>query len=99
MSTVRETREYQGISADQAYKLAEAALEQLGFDIWKKRPLGWLLMADYEDENGKVAGNVSCRPGAGAKITITLDSDLHQESMTSKLAEDFFSAIEPGLAG
>ena len=98
MSTVRKTEEYQGISADQAYKLAEAALEQQGFNTWKKRPLGWLLMADYEDETGKVTGNVSCRPGAGASITITLDSDLHQESVISKLAEDFFSAIDPGSA-
>jgi hypothetical protein len=99
MSTFRETKEYQGISADQAYKMAESALDQMGFDVWKKRPLGWLLMADFTDETGKVTGNVSCRPGAGASITITLDSDLHQEAMITKLAEDFFSAIDPGEAG
>ena len=95
MGKVQETRRYHDISADQAYKLAESALEETGFQIWKRRPLGWLLMADYENEDGKISGNVSCRPGAGTSITITLDSSEHRESYITSLVEDFYLAIDP----
>ena len=94
MSKIQETKSYQDINADQAYQLAKSALEQTGFQIWKERPLGWLLMADYENDSGKTSGNVSCRPGNGASITITLDSSDLQESFLSKLVEDFFTAID-----
>jgi hypothetical protein len=94
MSTVRETKEYQGISADEAYKLAEMALEQSGFEIWKRRPLGWLVMADFSDPGGPIKGNASCRPADGASITLTLDSGNHEESALYKLVETFFEVID-----
>jgi hypothetical protein len=94
MSTVRETKEYQGITADQAYKIAEIALEESGLEIWKRRPLGWLIMADYSDSEGTIKGNVACRPGNGASITFTLDSADHDESILSKLVKDFFDVID-----
>ena len=94
MSTVRETKEYQGITADEAYKIAETALEESGLEIWKRRPLGWLIMADYSDSEGTIKGNVACRPGSGANITFTLDSDDHDESIMSKLLKAFFDVID-----
>jgi len=94
MSTIRETREYQGITADDAYKLAESALEEIGLEIWKRRPLGWLIMADYTDPTGKINGNVSCRPGSSTSITFTLDSDDHEESSMSNLVTKFFEAVD-----
>ena len=94
MSMFRETKEFQGISVDQAYQQAEAALEQTGFDTWKKRPLGWLLMADYHHEDGKITGNVSCRPGAVSSVTITLDSDHYADSDLDNLSELFFTAVD-----
>ena len=94
MSTIRETKEYQGITADQAYKLAEAALDVSGFEIWKRRPLGWLIMVDIKDEVGKIKGNVSCRPGNGASITLTLDSEVHEESTISNWVNRFFEVLD-----
>ena len=94
MSTVRETKVYQGISADEAYKIAETALEESGLVIWKRRPLGWLIMADYSDSEGTIKGNVACRPGSGANITFTLDSDDHDESILANLVKKFFAFID-----
>lgn len=94
MSTVRETKEYPEMSADEAYKIAESALEESGLEIWKRRPLAWLIMADHADDTGTIRGNVACRPGAGASITITLDSDVHEESAMSNLVKDFFEVID-----
>jgi len=94
MSTVRETQEYQGISADDAYKIAETALEETGLEIWKRRPLGWLIMADYSDSDGTIKGNVSCRPGASTSITFTLDSEDHEESIMTNLVNKFFEIID-----
>ncbi len=97
MSTIRETKEYQGITADQAYKLAESALTESGFEIWKKRPLGWLIMADIKDEGGTIKGNVSCRPGNGATITLTLDSNNHEDAVLSAFMKKFFDSIDPTI--
>ena len=94
MSTVRETKEYQGISADDAYKIAEIVLEETGLEIWKRRPLGWLIMADYPDSAGTIKGNVSCRPGASTSITFTLDSDDHDETIMVNLIKKFFENID-----
>jgi len=94
MSTVRVTKEFQGISADEAYTLAENALEASGLEIWKRRPLAWLIMADLNDDNGTIRGNVACRPGNGASITITLDSEDHDEPLLSSLVEKFFETLD-----
>lgn len=94
MGTIRETKEYQGITADDAYKIAEKALEETGLEIWKRRPLGWLIMADYADASGTIKGNVACRPGADTSITFTLDSDDHEESVMSTLVKKFFEVID-----
>ncbi len=99
MGKIQETKAYSDINADQAYQLAKSALENTGFQIWKERPLGWLLMADYENDDGKTSGNVSCRPGNGASITITLDSSDHQESFLAKLVKDFYAAIDESQTG
>ena len=77
MSTIRETKEYPEITADAAYKIAETALEETGLEIWKRRPLGWLIMAEFSDSSGKIKGNVSCRPGANTSLTFILESDNH----------------------
>jgi len=94
MSTIRVTKKYQGLSADQAYKLSESALEKNSYGIWKRRPLGWLIMANIEDEGGTISGNVSCRPGNGANITLTLDSENHEESTLTNLVNKFFEVVD-----
>ena len=93
MSTVREIKEIPDLSPDIAYKQANQAFRNTGFDVWKERPLAWLVMAKLVDEQGTIQANAACRPGINTSITITLDSEDHDEvhlkSLLSKVFENF----------
>jgi hypothetical protein len=93
MSTVREVKEIPDLSPDTAYKQANQAFRNTGFEVWKERPLAWLVMAKLVDEQGTIQANAACRPGITTSITITLDSDVHDEvhlkNLLTRLFEHF----------
>lgn len=94
MAAVQESRTFTKLNADQAYKAAEQAFEEAGYDIWKRRPLGWLLMANKDVDGGRITGNGSARPGANSVVTFSLECpDLTEEELNQAL-EALFSAVE-----
>jgi len=93
----QESRTFTGKSADGCYKAAEAALPKVGFGVWKRRPMAWLLLARRSQPEGSIEGNVACRPGAGALVTIALSSDTVTDDALKTLAEQVFSAIAAEL--
>ena len=94
MAAVQESRTFTKLSADQAYKAAEQAFEEAGYDIWKRRPLGWLLRANKDFEGGKITGNGSARPGANSVVTFSLECPDLTEAELKKALEALFTTVQ-----
>jgi hypothetical protein len=97
MARIRQTHEYEGKTADQGYAAAERALVNAGFEIWKKRPAGWLLMARRGDPKGTIQANIACRPGKKALVMVTLESESALDSELHEVAEGVLAEVSSQL--
>lgn len=95
MTQVTESRTYAGKSADECFAAARAALPRVGFEIWKTREIGWLVMANREDPGGTVRANFASRPGAVA--TLALSAEGVSEESLQVIAEETFAAFQVEL--
>ena len=97
MAVIRNTKEYDGISANEGFQVAEAAFRQADFDVWKSRPQGWLAMAKFQDTKGVIQANFACRPGATTSVTLTLKSEVHEEEELQEHSERLFAFVDAQL--
>ncbi len=93
MSMITISHNLKGISAGEAYEAAVEQLPDLGYIIWKTRPLAWLAIANRELPEGRVNANVSFRPGDGAVLTISLSSETIGETALQDLGTELGEAI------
>jgi len=96
MAAVQETRDFSTLDADQAYQAADLAFQQAGFTVWKRRPLGWIVLAKLEKADLVVNANAACRPGNKSSITLSLDSTTAAEADLKALSDSLFELINPG---
>jgi hypothetical protein len=97
MPNIGEEKTYAGITADEGFKLALEVLPLTGFEIWKTRPMGWLIITNRETQSGAVNATVAFRPGTETAMTISLASDTAPEDEIRKCAEEFLLAFEQRL--
>jgi hypothetical protein len=71
MTQATITRNYPGKSPDALFAAALDAMPKAGFQVWKKRPLGWLVLAKRKVPEGLVQVNLAFRPGAAATLSLT----------------------------
>lgn len=94
MTTYAHNPSYPSLSPDDAYRLAQSVLPDAGFTIWKERPIGWLLMANYQTNEGVINATISFRPGAGTAMSLSLASEDHSEQELRQIAERFLALFE-----
>jgi hypothetical protein len=88
MSTYAEDRSYSKHNADEAFQILVRTLPEMGFAVWKTRPIGWLIIANRETESGKLNLTISLRPGAGAQMNASLACEsLSEEDLQTRLGE------------
>jgi hypothetical protein len=95
MPKMTETRTYANKSADDCFVAANAALPKAGFEVWKTRKIGWLVMANCEDPRGTMKANIASHPGA--VVTLALSGEGVSEEALRAVAEDIFVAFEAEL--
>lgn len=95
VSKLNESRSYAGKTADQCYSAAETALPEAGFRIWKKRPVGWLVMGRMEGPEGLVEATLAARPGAA--VTLALAGERASDEALKALSVRIFAALEAEL--
>jgi hypothetical protein len=93
MASVQESREFSELDADQAYQAADRAFEEAGFDIWKRRPLGWIVLANKEVAGVKITANAACRPGQNAVVTFTLECPALEKEALQEMLEGLFDSV------
>ncbi|MBN1267606.1 MAG: hypothetical protein JXA25_19095 [Anaerolineales bacterium] len=93
MAAVQETRELSHFDADQAYQAADQAFQDAGFSIWKRRPLGWIVLAKKEDGNAAITANAASRPGNLSSLTFSLESPDLTEQDLKAMVKSLFEAV------
>lgn len=97
MANIGEEKNYAGITADEGFKLALEVFPLSGFEIWKTRPMGWLIITNRQTQSGVVNATAAFRPGAETTMTLSLTSDACPEDEIRKCAEEFLLAFEQRL--
>jgi hypothetical protein len=95
MAQVAESRTYAGKSPDDCFAAAKSALSKTGFEIWKTRQIGWLVMANRKGRRGTVSANCTSRPGAA--VTLTLSGEEIQEADLRAIAEEVLAVLTAEL--
>ena len=93
MTQIGITREISKISPTDAFLETLEALPDLGYVIWKTRPLAWLIIANRELPDGKINATVSFRPSAGSVLSLSLASDTIAEGPLQTLALDLAESL------
>jgi hypothetical protein len=77
------------------FAAALTAMANAGFQVWKKRPIGWLVLAKRKVPEGLVQVNLAFRPGAAATLSLTGDG-VPSETLHA-LGEQAFAALDAAL--
>jgi hypothetical protein len=93
MTKLETSRPFPNKTADQIYAGFEAAFRQAGFDPWKLRPIGWLVMAKCLEGGSEIQANLSARPGNPASALLLMTSDRHAAAELQPLAEAIWQAL------
>mgnify|MGYP006987896477 CR=1 FL=1 len=75
MAKITQAGEITGKSAKDIYVASQEALTAAGFEVWKKRPVAWLLMAKQKVEGQWVNANLAVRPTSPTSYALTISSD------------------------
>ena len=93
MPSITVSREIKTISPNDAFQETLSQLPDLGYIIWKTRPLAWLVIANRELPEGRVNATIAFRPGDGAILSISLASETISEEILQTLADELADAI------
>ena len=89
---------YPNFNADEAFKILVAAIPDMGYTIWKTRPLGWLIMANRETDQGIIHLSLSLRPGPTTELNLSLASEDYSTDELRKDSSELMALINQRLA-
>ena len=99
MPTVATSREIKGLSQSVAYESLLESLPELGYEIWKTRPLGWLVMANRELPEGKLNATLTFPPGIKTVLSISLASEAMEQAILQQTADELAESLASQLTG
>jgi hypothetical protein len=94
MAKLETSRPFPNKTADQIYAGFEHAFTKAGFQPWKLRPIGWLVMAKRLDDGVEIQANLSSRPGNPSSASLMMSSDRHSVAELQPLADAVWQALE-----
>jgi hypothetical protein len=99
MPTVATSRKIEGLSPSVAYESLLELLPELGYEIWKTRPLGWLVMANCELPEGKLNATLTFPPGIKTVLSISLASEAMEHAALQQKADELAESLVTLLTG
>jgi hypothetical protein len=92
MARYEETRTYAGRSSAECFAAAQKALPQAGFEVWKVRPIAWLVLSRHKEGTGTINANVSCL--VAGRVTLAMGGDQASEETLKHWAGQIFEKFE-----
>lgn len=97
MSKIEITRTYENKTANESFDVAQVALANTSFVIWKTRPHGLLILANRETSEGMLNATISVRPGAGATVIFSIVGESASEDFIRAIGDELLAAFEAEL--
>jgi hypothetical protein len=94
MSKIERVGQVEGKSATEVYEASIPAFESAGFEVWKKRPLGWLSLAKMTLEGVEVDSNFAVRPTFPVSYTLTISAEGVSEEKLAELADRVLAGLD-----
>jgi len=73
----------------ECFHIACDIYSQIGFTIWKKREIGWLVLAKKSEKDMEIDSNFSARPTKPTSITVVVSSSKATQEDLEKIANLF----------
>ena len=97
MNSIQETVSFAGKKAQECYEATLRAFPKVGFQIWKKRDLGWFAIAVRKVNGADVNANVMFRQGPAATLTLGVSAEHLPEAELHRYAEEIVEALRASL--
>ena len=94
MVKIERVGEVNDKSATEVYEAAVEAFEAEGFEVWKERPIAWLVMVRTTIEGCSVDGNLAARATTPTSYILTLTSEEAAEEKLAAGADEFIHIFE-----
>src|SRR5512140_2632713 len=99
MRSIQDVLSFPGKKAQECYELALRTFPTVGFQIWKKRDLGWFAIAVRMVNGAEVKANVMFRQGVDATLTLGLSAEHLSEADLHQYADEFIRALRANVNG
>jgi hypothetical protein len=97
MNSIQEIITFPGKKAQECYETTLRTFPTVGFQIWKKRDLGWFAIALRQVNGADVNVNVMFRQGQEATLTLGVSAEHLSEAELHKYADEFIGALRTNL--
>ncbi len=97
MNSIQETVNFPGKKAQECYDATLRVFPKVGFQIWKKRDLGWFAIALRKVNGADVNANVMFRQAPEATLTLGVSAEHLPESELQRYAEEIVQALRASL--
>lgn len=97
MPNIEVTRSFQGKSALDCFEAALKAGPKAGYQLLKKRDIGYLVIFTRQMDGRQTTLNVSARFGSPCPVTVTLMNEVTPEDVLKAEAERVLDLIKAGL--
>lgn len=85
-------------SADYVYETFISALTEVGFEIWKKRPIAWLCISKQNIEGNQIEANLTVHQTSPISYTLIMTSSTLSEAELINLAEKVINSLNNKLS-
>lgn len=97
MASIEVLRPFKGKTQSEIFDVGLKVLPQTGCEIFKSRPIAYLIVAKYK-EGGKISDmNLMVRFGMPPQVSLSLASDDYSEKDLNAIADRIFSALNEAL--
>jgi hypothetical protein len=99
MAKIEVKREYPGTSASECFRVCLSLVDELGYQLFKKRDVANLVICNGVVEDSKVDLSLMVPLGHPTSISVTLGSNDLDESILLNEADRILSVITNTLSG
>lgn len=97
MASIEILRSFEGKTQSELFEVGLKVLPKVGCEIFKSRPIAYLIISKYK-EAGKISDmNFMVRFGMPPQVSLSLASDDFPEKDLNTIADRTFSALEEAL--
>jgi hypothetical protein len=97
MNSIQEIVTFPGKKAQECYETTLRTFPMVGFQIWKKRDLGWFAIALRKVNGADVNANVMFRQGQEVTLTLGLSAEHVSEAELHQYADELVQALRASL--